>query len=174
MTNQELNKVINFIMKELEGYTETSIPEDTGGVTKYGISQKWNPDVDVHSLTYEEAVKIYEQKIKHFNIHKLPYDIGLFLAQWGWLCGYGTAIKYVQVALKLSCDGILGTHTYNEIISCYKMDSKPILKLFINLYEANITAVVTKNPIQKKFYKGWINRAVKTLNFLGVSDDFGM
>ena len=42
----------------LEG-KETNDPNDPGGLTRFGISQKYNPDVDVANLTLEQAKEIY-------------------------------------------------------------------------------------------------------------------
>lgn len=38
------------------------VTTDTGGLTKYGISQKSNPDVDIHNLTPEKATDIYKKR----------------------------------------------------------------------------------------------------------------
>ena len=37
-------------------------PSDPGGVTKYGIAQHYNKDVDVASLTIQDAAKLYYNK----------------------------------------------------------------------------------------------------------------
>jgi Glycosyl hydrolase 108 len=41
---------------------ESGYTEDTGGPTKYGISKKAHPDVDIKNLTKDEAKKIYKEK----------------------------------------------------------------------------------------------------------------
>lgn len=53
----------DFILKTIEfegGFVNS--PSDPGGMTKYGISQKYNPDVDVKNLTVDEAVRIYFER----------------------------------------------------------------------------------------------------------------
>jgi lysozyme family protein len=54
---ENFEKSIDLLFK-LEGY-ESDDPHDLGGFTRYGISQKYNPDIDVSKLTREDAVKIY-------------------------------------------------------------------------------------------------------------------
>jgi lysozyme family protein len=51
---------LKFIVKDLEGGSKTSV--DTGGLTKYGISTKGNPGVDVANLTEGKAMDIYRRK----------------------------------------------------------------------------------------------------------------
>ena len=38
-------------------------PDDKGGMTKYGISKRSYPDVDIENLTKAEAVQIYYEII---------------------------------------------------------------------------------------------------------------
>lgn len=50
----------NYVCKTIEfegGYVNDS--SDLGGETKFGISKKFHPDVDIKSLTKDDAVKIY-------------------------------------------------------------------------------------------------------------------
>ena len=39
----------------------TNDPNDSGGLTKYGISQKAFPNVDIRNLTEEKAIAIYKK-----------------------------------------------------------------------------------------------------------------
>jgi len=45
----------------LEG-KETNDPNDPGAETRYGISQRYNPDVDVKNLTLDGAKQIYLER----------------------------------------------------------------------------------------------------------------
>lgn len=47
---------------QVEGKVYTNDPNDRGGETKYGISKRANPDVDVKNLTEDQAKKIYEER----------------------------------------------------------------------------------------------------------------
>jgi hypothetical protein len=71
------------IVVGLEG-APTNDPADPGGYTKYGIAQKYNPDIDVRLLTLEVAKNLY---LKRYWIPAgcdaagFPLDICLFDGQ---------------------------------------------------------------------------------------------
>lgn len=49
-------------LMSVEGRELTQDPTDPGGATKFGISQRANPDVDVPNLTEEQARQIYNER----------------------------------------------------------------------------------------------------------------
>lgn len=55
----EFDNIAQFVMDDLEGGAQ--LVTDTGGLTKYGISQKANPDADVKNLTRQKALKKYRK-----------------------------------------------------------------------------------------------------------------
>jgi len=51
------DKTIRFVINKLEGGGKiVNHKSDPGGLTKWGFSQKWNPDIDVQALDEESAV----------------------------------------------------------------------------------------------------------------------
>lgn len=74
------NKAID-ILFNLEGYISNN-PLDKGGITKYGISKTYHPDIDVANLTIERAKEIY---LKDYWIplgcddKEYPFDVVLFV-----------------------------------------------------------------------------------------------
>ncbi|HOO49971.1 MAG TPA: glycosyl hydrolase 108 family protein [Alphaproteobacteria bacterium] len=48
-------EIVEFTLKWEGGYTP---PPDEGN---YGISQRWHPDIDVKTLTREQAIEIYRE-----------------------------------------------------------------------------------------------------------------
>ena len=64
-TDTAFDKAFRFVIRQEGGYlSEQQAKEqgDRGGATKFGISQKFNPDVDVHNLTLSQAKEIYYRK----------------------------------------------------------------------------------------------------------------
>lgn len=64
----------------LEG-KETNDPDDPGGFTRYGIAQKYNPEINVSQLTLDKAKEIYLLKYwipSGCDSADYPFDICLF------------------------------------------------------------------------------------------------
>lgn len=61
LEKQEDEKRFKSFIKRTLAY-EGGHTVDTGGETQYGISQKYNPDVDVKNMTQKQAVDIYREK----------------------------------------------------------------------------------------------------------------
>ena len=51
------NEAVEFVLRWEGGYTND--PNDPGGETKYGISKRAYPDIDIKNLTLDEAKDIY-------------------------------------------------------------------------------------------------------------------
>ena len=64
MTSRELFERAIEIVLAHEGETYTDHPNDHGGATKYGISQRFNPDVNVRELTRAQAIEVYWERYK--------------------------------------------------------------------------------------------------------------
>ena len=79
---ENFNKAFDIVIMILEGGGKThTVPGDPGGTTKYGFAQKYNMDIDVASLTEEQARKrMYERYWKPAGADDVtwPWDICLF------------------------------------------------------------------------------------------------
>lgn len=132
------------------------LPQDSGGPTKYGITQADLPGQDIADLTEEQAVAYYQEtfwkplysQIAGQNLADKIFDCGV-------LFGVGTTIKYLQECLGLRPDGIFGpmslslanAETEYTILNCLKV------KL---MQHAN--DLVAKYPKNQIFLKGWLAR----------------
>ncbi len=97
-------------------------PEDPGGVTKYGISSRAHPDVDVERLTVEEAVEIYR---KHYWLEIydriLVQDVANKIFDFSVNMGHERSHRLVQTALNevfragLKVDGVFGKATLSAL-----------------------------------------------------------
>jgi len=90
----DFDRAIDFVLKWEGGLTS-----DTGGLTKYGISQKAYPDLDIANLTLEQAKAIYRKDywdaIKG-DIFMWPENIVLFNAAVN--CGVSKALEWLGQA----------------------------------------------------------------------------
>lgn len=149
---------------ELEGgYVNDK--DDPGGETKYGISQKAYPNLDIKSLTKQDAINIYRCDYWDKGRFSLiaNYDIALFGFVLGVNCGVRVAVRTLQQAWNLlhpdlkkglDEDGIMGTKTANAV-NTYK---HPKALRGAYRHEAQDYYINCKKP---KYLAGWFNRLEK-------------
>lgn len=65
------SEIVNYVMNSLEGGDK--LVADSGSIAKFGINQKWNPDIDVKKLTPETAAAYLKKKYwDDTGVEKLP------------------------------------------------------------------------------------------------------
>lgn len=151
----DFNKVIDLVLKHEGGFVND--PNDPGGVTKYGISKKAFPDLDIKSLTIEDAKSIY---YKHYwepcKANELPEDIRYIHFDTAVNQGLNKAAKILQRAAGVADDGIIGPITL-----------KASQKVTKNLYGAyrlyDYCQIVRHNPNLGIYIGGWSNRVMDIL-----------
>jgi len=134
-------------------------PDDRGGETKYGISKKQYPDLDIKSLTIDEAKEIYKRdywdKVSADDIEDEHIAFELFDTAVNM--GVRTATKLIQLSCEAHPDGIMGANTLNKINSSNK---ELILTKFKLAKVARYAYLCKKRPENKKYLFGWINRTL--------------
>ena len=156
--NERFNKLIPIILHNEGGLVDD--PDDKGGLTKYGISQRAYPSIDIRNLTVEYASTLY------YNDYYLPLrleliqldELALHIFDMAVNAGKKTAVILLQQVLKLiHTDGILGPITANlanhygpEVIDKYK-------EARIEYYTR-----ISANGNNSKFLLGWIYRVEHT------------
>jgi lysozyme family protein len=169
------NKAINFTF-QAEGFLSND-KDDPGGLTKFGISQKQHPNIDVKNLTLEDAKEIYYRdywkKIKCDMICSINPKIAIIVFDTHVNTGRG--IKLLQQTIKqfptspfnqISIDGIYGNQTHtllkdlNQIAPNYIIYNYLINRIFYYNY------ISRKNPKLKKFLSGWINRVTRLRDYV--------
>lgn len=131
-------------------------PNDTGGETKYGISKKAYPDLDIKNLTEEQAKDIYKRDYwDRCKCAFMPDALSIAVFDFAVNGGTKRAIRYLQRALGVTIDGCIGNQT---IAACNRVPTKYVLDKFIEYrlqYLMNLKS-------WKYFGNGWGNR-VRTL-----------
>lgn len=131
-------------------------PNDPGGETKYGISKKAYPDLDIKILTLEEAKEIYHRDYwLRCKCDFMPDALSIALFDFAVNSGTKRAIRYLQRALDVTIDGCIGNQT---IAACNRLSTKCVLNKFIDYRLEFLMGL--KN--WKYFGNGWGKR-VKTL-----------
>jgi len=136
-------------------------PNDKGGETKYGISKRSYPNVDIKNLTEEEAYAIYERdfynavglnRIASPRIRWKVFDIGVN-------CYPKTAVKMLQRAVGVTPDGLLGPMTAH-MVSLW--EPSQVLERLVEEQKAHYGNIILRDPTQKVFFRGWMKRADDT------------
>lgn len=160
-----------------EGEAFTNHPEDRGGPTKWGITQKaWSEYIDRYATAADIAAisetnaRIFYQKeyvlkpnfdmIEDERLRELVIDCGV---------NHGTrrAAKWLQRAASVKQDGVVGPKTLEAV----NMSSPTSLFLRLSAYRIKLYGkLVTKDPTQAKFAWGWNNRAAGFL--IAAAEDF--
>lgn len=144
-------------------YTET--PGDNGGATKYGISKRSYPHLDIRNITEQQARDIYKRdywdrvcgdRIASQVIAENLFDTAVNM-------GLVTAIKLAQTTAneilrdEVAVDGVMGVRTIAAIEIC------PVTAFLAGYTLAKIARyahICNRDKTQSKFLLGWINRAL--------------
>ena len=121
----------------LEGMS--SVAKDVGdghGLTKYGITEKDHPGVDVKNLTLDQAKEIYKKEYwDHFGCDALSFPLDCI--------HFDTAVNMYSKA--------------NQILAQSSNDPKLYLQLRTNRYRS----IAAANPSDQKYLNGWLNRVCR-------------
>lgn len=87
-------------------------PMDSGGLTKYGISKKAFPELDIANLTKEQAKEIYKKDYWDKCLcDELPSSFDIVVFDTAVNMGAAKAAMLLQKALRQKVDGIIGEKT---------------------------------------------------------------
>lgn len=154
MTEFVWDSAFDLLMLNEGGYVNN--PNDPGGATKYGISKKAYPDLDIENLTLEQAKKIYKSDYwDRCKCSFIPDALSIALFDFAVNSGTKTAIKYLQKSLDVSVDGVIGNQT---IGACNREPTKKVLEKYMDLRLDFLMSL--KN--WKYFGNGWGKRINRT------------
>ena len=155
---KSFKEIIEKVLEHEGGYVND--PKDLGGETKYGITKRFYPDVDIKNLTIEQATEIYKKDYWDKNkVESLPQNLWHIYFDMCVNMGKRTAVKVLQRAAvnkgrKIEVDGGLGPMTIGALkgveldrVRAYRV------KYYVDL--------ITAKPEQEKFYLGWFRRATE-------------
>lgn len=156
MTAKVWDAAFDLLMINEGGYVNDI--NDLGGETKYGISKKAYPYLDIPSLTLEQAKNIYKKDYwDRCKCDYIPDALSVAVFDFAVNSGVKTAIKKLQIALGVKADGIIGNQT---IGAANRLPFKRVLEDYLNLRMDFLMSLKT----WKHFGRGWgarINRVQK-------------
>ncbi|ANR86430.1 peptidoglycan-binding protein [Vibrio cholerae 2740-80] len=140
-------------------------PTDKGGETKYGISKRAFPNVDIKSLTMDDAVKIYHDNYwKPASCDEWAGPVALLTFDSAVQHGVKPAIKMLQECAGIAgkgVDGLVGKDTRAAVHAC---DVEYLAARYVLRRSLYYARIIKNNPSQVRFIEGWHNRLVHLLN----------
>lgn len=155
--------IIDRILRAEGGYVDH--PADRGGPTNFGVTlstlRAWRVAPvgaeDVRRLTREEARAIYRRRYLEEPGFGVVEDGGLrlILVDCGVLYGPRRAVLWLQAALGVTEDGLLGPATLSAL---RRGDPREIGRAVLNRRRERIAARCASDPSQRVFRRGWTAR----------------
>lgn len=155
MEQVNFNQAFDRLISNEGGYVND--PADPGGETKFGISKRSYPRVDIRNLSRDQARQIYRADFwDRGQMEQFAGAIAFQVFDAAVNHGIETAIRLLQRAAGVADDGHIGPVTLAAVKSKSVTD---MLMLFI----AERIRFWTKLSTWSRFGKGWANRAADDL-----------
>ena len=130
---------------------------DPGGETKYGISKRAFPFLDIKNLTLEHAKEIYRQDYwNRLKLDQLPECVRFDLFDAAVNSGVKAAGKMLQKACEVIPDGIIGPQT---ISAANSMDPEQL----DSRLSGQRLLFLTELPTFPTYGRGWVKRVATNL-----------
>ena len=150
MTAKIFDLGLRLLLRHEGGYVNN--PKDPGGETKFGISKRAYPQVDIKNLTVDAAKEIYKRDYwDRAQCDKLPPYLAYVLFDAAVNSGIGQAIRFLQRALNLADDGVIGPLT---LAAVQRLDAESIAARYLG----QRLMFMTKLSTWDEFGKGWSRR----------------
>lgn len=168
MTSLErFTKAMTFVQIS-EGGTNDD-PDDRGGLTNYGISQKQYPDLDITNLKQSDALKIYYEDYwlkNHCESFQEPLATVIFDTSVN--CGVYSTGRWLQDTCNrkgsvLMVDGVIGSKT---LAAAMKHDPQKLMAGVLAYRLNRYSRLLDHDHDQYRFIRGWINRVADLIFYV--------
>ena len=165
MYSQKFEKAFEYVIQNEGGYVFDK--NDPGGETKFGITKKSYPALNIRDLTLEDAKKIYYRDywIKG-RFEEISSDlVATQVLDFSVNLGIRAAVRVLQRALRsvginVQEDGLMGPQT---LFAASNSEPSCLLAAIKSEAAGYYRQIAAKNPSQQKFLKGWLNRAYRVI-----------
>ncbi len=154
----DFERAVERVLEHEGGYVFD--PDDPGGETKFGISKRSYPDLDIKNLTVDQAKRIYEldwwipmglDEVEDQELAEKVFDMAV-------LMGRRRAVKLLQRALNaagatLEEDGVIGPRTIGAL------NNHPNKRHVLAEFKLELVGYFLGLD-RDKFLKGWLRRAL--------------
>ena len=165
MYSQKFEKAFQYVIQNEGGYVFDK--NDPGGETKFGISKRSYPALNIKDLTLEEAKKIYYrdywikgrfEEISSGSVATQVFDFSVNLGIRASVIVLQRALR--SVGINVQEDGLMGPQTFS---AASNSEPRCLLAAIKSEAAGYYRQIVAKNPSQQKFLKGWLNRAYRVI-----------
>jgi lysozyme family protein len=112
MSDSAFRRSLTFVLAREGGATITNDPHDPGGLTRFGVSKRSYPMLDIEHLTLEQASEIYRRDYwQKAGCDQLPEPVALVLFDAAVNQGVVPALRLLQLCLGVTVDGSPGPNT---------------------------------------------------------------
>jgi len=150
-------KAVKAVLKHEGGYVFDE--DDPGGETKYGISKKAFPDMNIKNLTVKQATEIYKKEYwKPSKVEMLPERLWNIYFDMSVNMGRKRACEILQKACNhknkvgIKVDGRMGRNTAG---AAKRLEPKRLQSFRVKYY----ADLVNRKPKLEKYWYGWYKRA---------------
>jgi lysozyme family protein len=150
-------------------------PDDPGGETKFGISKRQYPDLDIPNLTLEQAKEIYYRDywqallLDYFNgsragerVAREIFDTAVNLGVRGAAYIAQRAVNFLSQGdlrgEKITEDGMMGPITLAAIGNWCIRDAEALFKVLNGFQFMYYHRVIIRDPAKGKYAHGWMRR----------------
>jgi lysozyme family protein len=150
----DFNQAVQKTLIHEGGYVNN--PADSGGPTKYGITQKDLPDINIEEITEQQASDYYAQHYwKNLYSQISSQLLGEKIFDMGVLFGVGVAVGILQLTLGVTVDHSFGPATLEALNQADEASTLSSYKTNLVTHTFNIA---TAHPQDRIFLKGWNTR----------------
>lgn len=151
------NKALDFVLAMEGGYVDD--PHDSGGKTKYGISHKAYPNLDIEKLTLDDARAIYLRDYwlgSGAKVADISPELAMIMFDTAVNMGVGTSIRFLQRVLHVKEDGVFGPITRNTLETAD-------INALIDWYMTNRVLRYSDLEGWSRYRRGWIKRVMSLM-----------
>jgi lysozyme family protein len=116
-------------------------PNDPGGETKFGITKRSYPHLNIRDITIQDAIRIYYEDYWKDEWNKLGFGLAACMLDTAVNMGHKRANEFLK-----NCEG---SHV-----------------IYIQLRIAKYKELIEKNPKLAVFERGWMNRLTDLRRFI--------
>ena len=153
-----------FVIDRLEG--GGALVVDAGGPTRWGISQRAHPDVDIERLARADAVALYHERYwRQVRADFLPPGLDLAVFDAAVNMGPAFAVKLLQRVLRVVDDGIPGPVTLAT--ARVFVPQSELRALYNEIRLRSYEELVATKPVHRPSLYGWRCRVMRLADEAG-------